>query len=88
MHFRPLPDGCYSDFKACTGFTRLARRAGMRAALFHPTTGYSLPRDTRYMASLGLCGFLQKPFESGHLSQMLYDVMHDRISASQYAVTM
>jgi hypothetical protein len=31
------------------------------------------------MAFLGLCGFLQKPFESGHLSQMLYDIMHDRI---------
>jgi signal transduction histidine kinase/ActR/RegA family two-component response regulator len=42
------------------------------------TTGYALPRDTRHMAALGLCGFIQKPFESGKLSQMLYDTLHGK----------
>ncbi|MBD3241100.1 MAG: response regulator [Chitinivibrionales bacterium] len=42
------------------------------------TTGYSLPRDTRHMASLGLCGFLQKPFESSALSQVLHDIIADK----------
>ncbi len=43
------------------------------------TTGYSLPRDTRYMTALGFSGFVQKPFESGKLSQVLFDIMHGRI---------
>jgi two-component system, cell cycle sensor histidine kinase and response regulator CckA len=43
------------------------------------TTGYSLPRDTRYMTALGFSGFIQKPFDSSKLSQTLYDILHGRI---------
>ncbi len=42
------------------------------------TTGYTLPRDTRHMTSLGLCGFLQKPFESGALSQVLHEIIEGK----------
>lgn len=48
-------------------------RPGLKAVF---TTGYSLPRDTRFIANVNLCGFIQKPFESGKLSQVLYDIMH------------
>ncbi len=45
------------------------------------TTGYSLPRDTQYMAAAGLCGFIQKPFDSDTLAQTLYDTMHGELPA-------
>jgi len=39
------------------------------------TTGFALPRDTCYMAVLGVSGFVQKPFDSSRLSQVLHDTL-------------
>lgn len=39
------------------------------------TTGYSLKEDTNQILSRGVCGFIQKPFESGKLSRLVHDVI-------------
>jgi signal transduction histidine kinase/ActR/RegA family two-component response regulator len=39
------------------------------------TTGYSLKEDTHQILSRGVCGFIQKPFESGKLSRLVRDVI-------------
>jgi len=41
------------------------------------TTGYSI-RDTQQILSRDLCGFIQKPFESGKLSQLVHDMLHKK----------
>ena len=38
-------------------------------------TGYSLNEDTSRIISRGVAGFIQKPFESGPLSQLVHDVV-------------
>jgi CheY-like chemotaxis protein len=38
-------------------------------------TGYSLNEDTSKIISRGVAGFIQKPFESGPLSQLVHDVV-------------
>jgi signal transduction histidine kinase/CheY-like chemotaxis protein len=39
------------------------------------TTGYSISEDTSKIINRGVAGFIQKPFESGPLSQLVHDVI-------------
>ena len=68
-------DGDFERYWASSG-AELAK-AGMRAALFHPTTGYSLPDAVRLAARIGAASDLSHP--------ALYRLTHDHAARTWQA---